>query len=323
MSLDAPISDVSAVMLPAERFYWAVLELDQPLSAQPWRMRWESRRRQEEWLYRFEEVLPVPIEQVQAVFRIVGPRRILACGMEREILNKYRHEGVLELGPKALPSYLTSSGIAHQRINLMTGAMTPPALVASRQRWIHAACWWLCLGLLGLSLGLLRRAGVNFEAAASSLTDAEALIRVGLAEGQLPTTPGAAALPPELQLTAELRKLRQTRTQPSRLTQASVGADDSLVALLQSWPSGEGLQTEFIGVTPTALSVAGVVEDSAVAAQWSQGFASIPGWRLEQPEMSGNAGSTVRLALRWTPAPMESDSSGTPDSPRAQRENSQ
>lgn len=318
-----PTSSARTVTLPSDRFYWALLELDEPLIAQPWRARWESRRRQEEWLYRFEEVLPLPVEQVHAVFLTVDRHRILACGMEREILEEYRQEGVLDLGPEAGPRHLSESVLASLKINLLTGPMAPPALVASRRRWINAACLWLCIALVAISLGLMRRASANFDAVTSLSTQTSTLIHDALADRDMAIDAIAGSLPPELQLTAELRKMRQTRRQPASSMAASGNAGDSLVALLQAWPKVDGLRTEFIGVTSATLSVAGVVDDSAVAAQWSQGFASIPGWRLEQPEMSGVAGTSVRLALRWTPVPLDSKQTGTTDSSASRREDSQ
>lgn len=300
-----------AVSLPSERFYWALIELNEPLSERPWRARWDFSRRREELLYRFEEVIPIPIEEVHAVFLPVDQRRILACGMERDILQRYRLKDILELGPQSVPECLTESGITELKLNLLSGPMTPPALTTSRRRWISAACWWLCVGVLALSLGLMRRASANFVFAKGLSAQAHSLIHDSLVDGRLTVDSGSGSLPPELQLTAELRRLRQTRGQRVAAMPMVADACESLIALLQAWPRMGHLRTEFIGVTPATLSLAGVADDSAAASQWSQAFASIPGWRLEQPEVSGVAGTSVRLALRWTAIPSDSDGQGT------------
>src|SRR4051812_38964886 len=92
----------SQVLLPPERFFWAVLDA----SVLPRRITDPKRQLG----YLFEGVLPISIESVQAVYaRIHGTRQFVGCGIERKNLQVVLGEqpkDLVHFGPESLPNFV-------------------------------------------------------------------------------------------------------------------------------------------------------------------------------------------------------------------------
>jgi hypothetical protein len=285
------------VLLPAAQFYWAVLDTSK-ISAM--RKRARSRNVQRQLGYLFENVLPVPIEDVQAAYLRLADGRVLACGMDKRVVLELC-SGHVHLGPDHAPPHLDEA-VEIERINLLTGEFEPKLVRRMKVSWLLQAAAMIALASVLIAVGLNRRAAVC-QIAIAGLNDArQQVFKIAGID------PMGTGQPPELRLTAELRRLRQTRQAPAvevRLTDVT----SMLAALLSRWPPSEDahMQTESISITPTAITLRGIVPASAGAQTVAsaintadeQSNFQFRGWTMAQPQVT-NVRDGVQVVLQMT-----------------------
>src|SRR5436190_5964659 len=205
----SPPAASDRLLLPPERFYWALLDGSVTQG--------RNGRLRSQLGYLFENVLPLPIEQVHAVYlRLPRTKQHVACGMGRETIQQeiQGHAGALvHLGPAAMPEFLTEqlgegTGIQLDRANLLDREFEPASIRRIRHR-LHLLFMALLMASVTLCIvGLERRtAAANRQVGQIDESRWSVLNQV---------LPGSSSQkqPAELRLTAELRRLRQSRGNP-------------------------------------------------------------------------------------------------------------
>jgi hypothetical protein len=282
---------------PANRFYWAVLDG----SLVRGRIRPARGRSAKRLGYLFESVIPgVPIEDVHAIYRRLKghQRRFIACGLPSGALDAIDPEAVT-LTPGSLPSFIQED-VEPAGLNMLTGQYLPGAIRRLRRRWLTHIGVVLIVCAAALFAGLERRV----QAVRDQLDDviaARSLVLEQVLGAQTSAT--ASSQPLDLRLTAELRRLEQTRNADVSLTEV---ADSSAVLndLLTLWPSEVHALTESISVTPTSITVRAAVATMADAQEFADAFAGLGGWRLRQPQSESRRGH-LDVILRFEPAVQE------------------
>jgi hypothetical protein len=276
--------DGPQLTLPPQAFYWAILDasvLPSHTSAQ---------RRQQQLGYLFEHVLPVPIDQVHAVYsRLDGHSpRVLACAVQRDALDEQIRNQPAEpiaLTPSDLPPYIEQNEDAARVdpnvLNLLTGPFEPPRLRRLRQLWL-AAVVALIVVVSGLGLiGFERRVdALHVQRAAVEQTRQRLYEQV--LGGQ---TIATARLPAERLLTAELRRLEQThRKPPEELQQTDVSA--LLGSLLARWPRSIHGRTSSLSVTDRLVTVRIQLPSTEDVQEVANALGRLDGWTARMPQMS-------------------------------------
>lgn len=266
------------VQWPAERFYWGVIDA----SVLPPR-----RRRREQLGFLFEPWVPQPFDELQAVYEPLGDGRYLACAVVRAELAQLGAD-IETLTPKEVPSFVVDK-IEPGRLNLLTGCFTPPAVRRLERRWAQAAVLIFLVWVLSVAVGLGRRAGALERRAQRLSAQEENVYRVVLG-------PATGVLPRPLQLEAELRNLRQTRSPTARVLEPS---DASLVLgeLLGRWPDGLAVETDSIHITPDSIHLQCTLKSTAQVQQLASAVGELPGWKLLQPTIRSQADS-VRATIQ-------------------------
>ena len=295
---------------PSERFFWAVLDASVLSAARTKRWRWSLQRLG----YLFESVLPgLAIEDVHAVYRrLRGPspgagpgagagQRYLACGLTRSVLEQEVGPQAVTLTPGSLPSFVEED-IEPNRINLLTGSFLAKPVRTAQRRWLlHASVILIaCTSLI--IFGLERRVhGMRNQV--NSVTAAKGRIVEQLL-GPAPSRSGAPLLQPwALRLTAELRRLEQTRSPDVGGTEM-VDCSAILSDVLARWPKDLHAMTDSMSVTPTSITIRAAVPTMADAQRLADAFVALPGWRLHQPQSEATR-HHVNVTLRLQPDQQE------------------
>lgn len=272
--------------LPASQFYWAII--DGSMVTGP--------RRKSRLGYLFEQTLPVPIEDVHAVYTSLPDGQIIACGMEREELRKEiaREDGpeLLELSPNEVPAVIQAD-VSTYMLNLLVGDFEPCSVRRQRARARRQVV------IVALICCALIVNGVHRRIAAMKDTiDAAYAARDELVAEVLPeNTSTINRLPPGLRLAAELRRLRQTRTQPvMELVPTDVVPE--FVKLLSLWPNDLHVQTDSMTFTPTNITIRSSLPRSADVQILADALMQLPHWQLQQPQVSTSR-STVSTSLQF------------------------
>jgi hypothetical protein len=271
--------------LPAESFYWGVLDTT-PLKGR--------RVARQQLGYLFESMLPVSVDDVHCAFtplQISEGRRHVACGMKHERLQQVMAErgaGLIAIRPEQIPQFVADGvngqgDVILKALNLLTGPYQPPAIRMLHKRWIIQVAASLALCAVLVAIGAQRRVASIDRQIGRVNEQREALCEQVLG-------PSKSAQPSELRLTAELRTLRRTHQQPQHEVQ-QFDAALVLTSLLQHWPRELHLQTESLVVTPTRIAI----RTSAQTSNDVQSLASALGpletggaWRLNQPQINSS-----------------------------------
>lgn len=282
---------------PAQRFYWALLDA----SVIP-RTIINRAPDSEQLGYLFESALPVSIDCVHAVYIPLGGKRFLACGVEHDRLSAHIAPETLTLNPDSIPPQIAREhDIEATSINLLTGPHEPRAVRRQRGRFIIETGALAALLLLALVLGVERRI--------QSLDGASALIegdKVAIYE-RLYDHASASVQPPSVRLLAELRQLQRTRA--GSITAADFDqphAAFTLASLLANWPDEHQIRTESISVTPTSITLVGLLPSAPEAQAFISAFAPPQQWEAGQPQISSVSGG-VRLTWRLARRPARAD----------------
>ncbi len=281
---------------PADRFYWAILDS----SSMPGRPTGRSRRQHERLGYLFESVLPgVTIEEVQAVYqRLPGDaKRVLACGVTRNVLEQEVDQCALTLSPQTAPAFVDGR-IEPAALNLLTGRFLPGAVRQGYRRLILSIGLVLTLCAVLVIVGLERRTSAQRRAHDDVLTARTAILEQVLssaapAPGMGAGIPGVGA---ELRVTAERRRLEQTRSHDVAVSELHDSAR-VLARLLALWPSDVPAQTQSLSISSTSITIRAQVPGMADAQRLADALARFRGWQLHQPQ-SESRRDHVQVTLR-------------------------
>jgi hypothetical protein len=207
--------------------------------------------------YRFERVLPLPVEGLHIVRSRLEDGSTLLVGIEPERLRQHLAErqdvsgDTWELLPDRLPGHLTGvdATAALSGLNLLQGPFEPVRRRQARRGRDLAIAIGLGLTLVLALIGIERRVAAQTLAVASLRSAGQELITrtLGTSSGR---TPGA------IQLTQELRRLELAAR--GSLT-APVDAAGLLQRLWTGWPAEVPCRVETVALTPDRLVVRGTV----------------------------------------------------------------
>jgi hypothetical protein len=257
---------------PADRFYWAVL--DTTLLPGRWR------RREAALAAVFEDLLPVPIERVQATYRHLGRGRCIACAADLNSVRRVRAGGAFSLAPSAVPGFVTAD-LDPGGLNLLTGSEEPMTAQRLRRWWTVLVVATVLLGASAVTIGAERRVRA-LDAATHRLE----ILRRDVLHDVLGPDVLPAGQPPALLLAAERRRLQQTRTATAPELEL-IDVSPFLATLLSRWPDAishpvgadpSWIRIESIVITPTVVTVRGRVRDSAAAQRLHAAIRATPGW---------------------------------------------
>ncbi len=210
-----------------------------------------GRQRAHELLYAFESCVPVDTEALQILFHPLHDKRVLAVALSKE--------RAMELGAKAAAAYpqywpewldLPAQSVPPEHVNLLVGSCTPAHVSNSRRSTKQTAFLLLAFLAVLSSWGLERRirhaeSSIDFVLAQLSEKYEEAVGR--------PSTLNAQ--PPAAMLTAELRKLRSTRSIDMDLPTALAPADALLAKILRVWPTSSMLRVDSISISTSTVEI--------------------------------------------------------------------
>ncbi|MGD9689509.1 MAG: hypothetical protein AB7K52_07120 [Phycisphaerales bacterium] len=301
--------------IASEGCYWAIL--DAPSLGVAHRRLLEAmvRSRSPALDAAFERWLPVPPDQVHAVYQLASDAKsepvVIACGVDRTVLEHLGDE-LLMLVPDALPEVLLDrlqGPPDAAAFNLLAEEFEPTPLTQVRHRTAQLAVVIALLLIAVGAAGLFRRTSTS-EQRADALQEAAGHVHARL----VPNAPSPAAAASGL--TAELRRLRAAKKGPS-LVERSVDAAATLAELLSRWPrdasaSGLHVQTQSLQVTASGITITALIPAEADAEPLVAALRDLPGWTLQQSQRSSASGSgggggatsenaLARLTLRLVP----------------------
>lgn len=279
------IDPAKHVVWPSERCFFAMLD------TRGVRRSWRGVN-DEQLGYLFEDVLPVPIEQVHAIYHPLGRHEVLACGVPRERLEQDLPADAERLTPESVPAHL-SCDLDPRALNLLTGEFTPANVrVASRRRSFLAAGACLVVALL-LGIGMERR-----RAHAEAAVETYRLAQDDLLDRALgPAAPGIPKVQRVAALVGEKRRLEWTRGQRPTATPADVST--TFARILERWPS-EVVWVDALNVAKNAVTVRGFAEQTSVADRIATALRGLEGFDLEAPELRRTPDG-VRFTVRLRP----------------------
>jgi len=236
--------------------------------------------------------LPLPVDEVHAVYRRLDGKRVLACAAPTTSLQSLPRDS-LSLSPTGWPEVIEAEcvDLSPSDFNLLVGAFEPrPVRRARATRALWASGCVLLIGALA-AIGFERRASAwTLDAAAARTASDEVLLAA------FPDEPPASTVRP-LRLKAELEQLRRTRG-PEHINDAPADSAVALSHLLASWPADRLADTQVVSVSESALSMNVRVDGDPQ--ELLEGLSPVPGWVREEPRVS-RAGDRVLLTLSYRP----------------------
>jgi hypothetical protein len=281
--------------MPAQILYWGRLPAESATG---------SREAQD---YRFERVLPMPVEQLHTTRARLPDGGAVVIGIEPGRLRSHlagRSDvtpSTWELLPDHLPEHIAAlvqdadSFLA--RLNLLHGPFEPEPRRTLRQRMTWVLNGGLVLAAALMVIGIERRATMLHGQA----QDLNARTRAVIA-GAVP--PQAGDRHPELRLTMELRRLEQAAAGSAA---AGLDALAALSALWRVWPNELRTQIEVVGAMQDRLVIRGNVPSLADAERLAQACRGLdPALRLRAQPLQAQVserGASFLLTLVRQDAP--------------------
>ena len=258
--------------IPASELYWGLIDASSfpPIPFGVLRPA-AVRRRLENQL---DAVLPVPVEDLHVVCWTVGEKRHLMCAIERHQIAALC-EGASSLQPDSVPEWVigdTAVSVQTSDLELLTGPYTPHARIERANRMARLAAACLLLLAVVFSVGNLRRAAA-FRAASVELRARQAAIY------QDALGPQTGRMPQAIRLTAELRRLSQTRGQEAgELKQPDAPGD--LQSVLGVWPADAELRIERISVDGDRIDISGEAANAEDIRKLIASLNELEGWEI-------------------------------------------
>lgn len=213
--------------------------------------------------YRFERMLPVPVEHLHIIRARLADGGSLLVGIEPQRLHSVLAQrpditaDTWALVPEQIPAHLGNDLPAEvlNQLDLLTGEFEPARRQKARRIRTLATGSLLALALVLALVGIERR--VAAEGAA-----VDALRRQGLERLTKTLGPNAGRVPNAALLTQELRRLEQAARSP---TASPLDAGRVLQALWSTWPAEIRAQVETVSLTADRLVVRGLAPGLAEA----------------------------------------------------------
>jgi len=275
-------SNTQHVVWPVERLYFASVKAP-------------STRRGRRWLeqvcYAAESQLPIPLEELHAVIADGADGMAILCAFARAELDGLPPEAVT-LSPSAVPECIARQ-VAPEQFNLLTGAFEPRRARLLRRSTNLVLVLSICLlGALAVA-GLTRRTSALHEAISSHASATQTVAQRVLE----PTAAAGSTQQLFLNLTAELRGLRQTRT-AEVVDPELFDAPATLASLLERWPSDVAMRTETLTISRAQITVRADVPASGDVQRLADALAEIPGWQIKQPRVNATSdGASCTITL--------------------------
>lgn len=277
------------IIWPADRFYWALLDT----SVLPKRL-WTRQPRTEQLGYLFEPFLPIPIDEVHPQYARVDEHQYIACGLAHSTLKGSPLDAALTLGPESLPDCMPLiDSVDPKSINLLVGSYEPPSVIKLKRHCATLLTVVVCLTALIFIGGTLARTQALRTATVQANDQRRSIYEQQLDAKSL----GATNQPASVQLTAELRRLKQTRSTDHALTDEQSDASLTLQSLLAGWPSEHRIRTESISIAPNSITMVGSLPSNAEAQGFIASFMTPKGWTARQPQIQA-VRDDVRLTWR-------------------------
>jgi hypothetical protein len=252
--------------------------------------------------FRFERLLPVPVESVHCVSTTLPGGETLFIGIEPERLQAYcaaqtgMGPGTWTLVPDQLPDHYTAGGItpdAVTRLNLLQGSFEPAPRRKLRRLTAAVMHCGFALAVILAVIGIERRADA-LRTHTAAVQSAERILLVEAFPG--PALPSAH---PELRLTAELRTCEQAAKSPAA-TATDVAA--VLQQVWQSWPTALRLQADTVSASADRIVVRGTAATLADAEKLARACATVAtpsaSYRAEPLQaQSSDRGATFLLTM--------------------------
>jgi hypothetical protein len=267
--------------IPASLLYWGHL----PAGSVPDRPAAQD--------FRFERVLPVPVERLHTIRAPLPDGGLVLAGIEPERLRSHLSARqdvsprTWELVPDRLPDHLGQGLDAARtpdvlaRLNLLHGAFEPEPRRRLRRRIALVLNSALVLASIVLVVGIERRAARLQEQSQRVAADTSAMIR------EVVTVP-LTERHPELRLTMELRRLEQAALGSS---QGGLDPVPTLTALWRAWPTGVRTQIDAVAALQDRLVVRGTAASLADAERIAQGCRTLDpalGLRMQPLQAQAN-----------------------------------
>lgn len=259
---------------PSDRFYWAVLSCPgiKGAGVLPAAL-----------LPLLEDDIPLPAEDIHAVFLSATDNRVIVCAVKRDVLDILPPE-LLSLSPQSLPPPIESTGINPRSFNLLVGPYEPRAMRSARNKRNALVSLTLLISCLLVSTGLDRRTAQLNRHAAEVVSTTHQL---------------AARLGPHVTPANIVQELHRVRDMHAALAIASDNPDitNTLATVLQHWPttSSSILQSVSVSAGGVLLSVA-IDGDSS---SFLKAFKVPEGLALDEPRLT-LADNVTRMNLKLT-----------------------
>ncbi len=257
--LNSALLPSHSAYIPAEQLYWGQVPRE---AADGDAMR-----------FRFERVLPIPVEQVHVTSTSLADGSCIVVGIEPDRLRTYLTTrpdimpGTWTLVPDRLPQHLSSlagSEEAHLRLNLLHGPFEPAPRLRMRRLTAGILHLGLAICLLLIIIGTERRVHVARQ---YTMQQRDANVR-----GIQQIIPPQTGMRPETQLTMALRRLdqaqRNSEQQPSDI--AAV-----LQALWEKWPKDKRVQIDLCSAQGDRIIIRGRTTSLADAELFARALETI------------------------------------------------
>lgn len=239
--------------------------------------------------FALEPDLPLPLEDVHAVFLATGDGSITACACRRDELDRLA-ENADVVNPETVPEWIACNQAAAE-INLLDGDVTSARVRRTRVARVVLLLVVAALLSLIVSVGFVRRT----QALNQIENDLRAAIKS--AQGLVLPPAGPNAQPASIRLAAALRdvsiasgSVQQSSEQP---------ATDALRMVLESWPEGTRLKRLSIGKQDIRIDLTMQAEHDPSG--FIAGLEGLQGWKLSAPVIRrSQSETTISLSLQRT-----------------------
>lgn len=246
--------------------------------------------------YAFEDVLPVPSDELACGFRRINSTTMVACGIRSDRAEEARNAGAVSLKAERVPPELVPNPESAAPVDppeVLLGKLDPIAIRRSRAR---AGITLLATGLI---IAAIVWVGTSERVGRTNAATVEARAAADSARARaLGVNPGSEGPPLAAQMTAEVRRVRAAAASAGPGIQTSLAAD--LASLMRSWPDAE-LRLESLVVTESALSIRVIANQSADSESIAGAVANTGRWsnpRLSKDRRRDTAWSVSLVSQR-------------------------
>ena len=291
--------------IPAGDLYWAVLDTS-PLAGTPLlAIRPGERRRRLGYL--FENVLPIPVDELYVVYRDLADGHVLACGVERGRLGELRDAGAAAVIPESVPDELEINEVESADLNLLTGPFRSHAESRKGQATVRLSAAAVLVVAMLLTVGFERR-----TAQLRSVEHQYRSATMSIYDQVLGDADGATTQPPAVRLISELRRLRRSRTPAGAATGDSVHASaaSDMATLLEAWPNGVDCRVGRLRVAESRVQLSAITTNQDEADALLTALNDSSDWLVVDQRIDTNRGReagvtlSVSLSRRSTPVAM-------------------